>query len=83
VDSPYYSELELCGGVVMVTFSKYLPQQAMHFLQHSTHFSKMCCRPLITSKFLASELPSHGLKIPEIAWGRELDCMVDVLMEFH
>jgi hypothetical protein len=25
VDSPYYSELELCGGVVMVSFSKYLP----------------------------------------------------------
>jgi len=28
------------------------------------------CRPLITSKVLASELPLHGLKSPEIAWGR-------------
>jgi hypothetical protein len=28
----------------------------------------MCCRPLITSKFLASELPFHGWKRPEIAW---------------
>jgi hypothetical protein len=32
------------------------PWQAMHFLQRSTHFSKTCCRPLITSKFLTSEL---------------------------
>jgi hypothetical protein len=60
VDSPYYLESELCGGVVTVSFSKYLPCKAMHFLQRSTHFSKTCCRPLITSKFLASELPFHG-----------------------
>jgi hypothetical protein len=32
VDSPYYSETELCGSAVTVTFSKYLPWQAMHFL---------------------------------------------------
>jgi hypothetical protein len=55
---------------VTVSFSKYLPWQAMHFLQRSTHFSKTCCRPLITSKFLASELffvvgkdqKSHGAR---------------------
>jgi hypothetical protein len=62
VDSPYYSESELCGGAVTVSFSKYLPWQAMHFLQHSTHFSKTCCRPLITSKFLTSELLFHSWK---------------------
>jgi hypothetical protein len=62
VNSPYYSELELCGGAVTVSFSKYLPWQTMHFLQCSTHFSKTCCRSLITSKFL-------GWKNPEIAWG--------------
>jgi hypothetical protein len=49
VDSPYYSESELCGGAVMVSFSKYLPWQAMHFLQRSTYFSKTCCRPFATS----------------------------------
>jgi hypothetical protein len=38
-------------------------------LQRSTHFSKTCCKPLITSKFLASELPFHGWESPEIAWG--------------
>jgi hypothetical protein len=40
VDSPYYSESELCGDAATVSFSKYLPWQAMHFLQRSTHFSK-------------------------------------------
>jgi hypothetical protein len=60
VDSPYYSESELGGGAVTVSFSKYLPWQVTHFLQRSTHFSKTCCRPFISSKFLASELPFHG-----------------------
>jgi hypothetical protein len=69
VDSPYYSKSELCGGAVMVSFSKYLPWQAMHFLQCSIHFSKTCCRLLITSKFLILQLPFHGWKSPEIAWG--------------
>jgi hypothetical protein len=70
VHSPYYSESELCGGAVTVSFLKYLPWQAMHFLQRSTHSSKTCCRPLITSKFLASQLLCHGPKSPEIAWGK-------------
>jgi hypothetical protein len=70
VDSSYYFESELCGGAVTVSFSKYFPWQAMHFLQRSTHFSKTCCRPFITSKFLASELPFHGCKSPEIALAR-------------
>jgi hypothetical protein len=39
-DSPYDSDSELCGGAVTVSFSKYLPWQAIHFLQCSTHFSK-------------------------------------------
>jgi hypothetical protein len=69
VDSPHYSESELFGGVMTVSFSKYLPWQAMHFLQLSTHSSKTCCRPLVASKFLASELSFHGWKSPEIAWG--------------
>jgi hypothetical protein len=30
----------------------------------------LCCRPLITSKFLASELSFHGCRSPEIAWGK-------------
>jgi hypothetical protein len=49
VDSPYYSEPGLYGEAVTVFFSKYLPWQAMHFLQLSTHFSKTCCRPFAAS----------------------------------
>jgi hypothetical protein len=49
VDSPYYSESEICGGAVTVSFPKYLPWQAIHFLQLSTHFSKTCCRPFAAS----------------------------------
>jgi hypothetical protein len=44
-----YSESELCGGAVTVSFSKYLPWQAMHFSQRSTHFQKTCCRPFAAS----------------------------------
>jgi hypothetical protein len=40
VVSLYYPESELCGGAVTASFSKYLPWQAMQFLQRSTHFSK-------------------------------------------
>jgi hypothetical protein len=49
VDSRYNSESELCRGAVTVSFSKYVPWQAMNFLQRSTHFSKMCCRPFAKS----------------------------------
>jgi hypothetical protein len=84
VDLPHYSESKLCGGGVTVCFSKYLPWQAMNFLQRSTHFSKTCCKPLITLKFFASELTFRVWKSPEIAWaGQDMDCMADVLMRFH
>jgi hypothetical protein len=49
VDSPYYFESEPFGGAVTVSFLKYLPWQTMHFLQRSTHFSKMCCTPFAAS----------------------------------
>jgi hypothetical protein len=49
VDSPYYSESELFGGAVTVSFSKYHSWQAMYFLQRSTHSSKTCCRPFAES----------------------------------
>jgi hypothetical protein len=69
VDSSYYSGSELCGGAVAVSLWKYLPRQEIRFLQRSTHFSKTCFRTLITSKFLASELPFNGWKSQEISWG--------------
>jgi hypothetical protein len=67
VDSPYYSEPELCGGAVTVSFSKYFPWKATHFLQ-APPTSRKRAADLITSKFLASKLPFHGWKSPEISW---------------
>jgi hypothetical protein len=69
-NSPYYSKWELRGGAMIVSFLKYLPWQAMHFLQCFTHFLKTCCRPMITLKFLALELPFHGWKSPDIAYSK-------------
>jgi hypothetical protein len=66
---------------VTVSFSKYVLWQAKHFLQRSTHLLRTICLKLqedsgtgcfdllITSKFLATELPFDGWKSPEIAWG--------------
>jgi hypothetical protein len=82
-DSPYYSESELSRGAVTVSFSKYLPWQAMHFLQRSTHFSKTCYRPLITSICACFGAPFSWLEKSRNRMGRDLDCMEDVLMEFH
>jgi hypothetical protein len=72
VDSPYYSESELCGGAVTVSFSKYLSWQAMHFLQRSTHFSKTCYR---TVHFEISCLgaPFSWLEKPRNRLGRDLN----------
>jgi hypothetical protein len=82
VDSPYYSESEICGGEVAVPF-EVPPLASDAFLQRSTHFSKTCCRPLITSKFLSSELPFHGWEKPRNRVGRDLDCMADVRRGFR
>jgi hypothetical protein len=51
VDSPYYSESELCGGAVAVDSLQQASGEQWN------------------RRFLASELPFHGWKRPEIAWG--------------
>jgi hypothetical protein len=70
VGSPYYSESELCGCAVTVSFSKYLPWQAMDALLTTLHqLLEYLLQTIVTSKFLDSELPFHGWKSPEIARG--------------
>jgi hypothetical protein len=46
-----------------------VPPLASDAIKRSIHFSKTCCRQFITSKYLATELPFHGWKSPETAWG--------------
>jgi len=72
VDSPYYSESEVCGGAVTVSFLKYLPWQVMYFLQHSSHISKTCSRLFAASsrRFWPWSSLFRGWKSPEIAWAR-------------
>jgi hypothetical protein len=68
VDSPYYSESELCGGAVTVFFE--VPPLARDALLTTLHpLLENVLHTVITSKFLASELPFYSWKIPQIAWG--------------
>jgi hypothetical protein len=68
MDSNYYSVSELCGGAVTVFFE--VPPLASYALLTTLHpLLENMLKPLITSKFLASELPFHGWKRPKIAWG--------------
>jgi hypothetical protein len=82
VDSLYYSKSELCVGTVTVSFSKYRHWQVMHFLQHSTHFLKMCCR-LDHFKIYCLGAPFSWLAKPRNHMEWDLDCMTDVLIGFH
>jgi hypothetical protein len=60
VDSPHYSESEICGGAVTVSFSKYLSWQGMNFLQRSTtsrkhkRSNKVCPRTFQTAFVVAT-----------------------------
>jgi hypothetical protein len=83
VDSPYYSVSELCGGAVTISFSEYLPWQAMallttlhplleNVLQTVHHFEISCLGALFS-----------WLKKPRNRMIRDLDCMADVIMAFN
>jgi hypothetical protein len=77
LDSPYYSQSELRGGAVTVSFSKYFPWQSdallttLHPLLENVlqTFCRKLQEDIGTGDFLASELPFSGWKSPEIAWG--------------
>jgi hypothetical protein len=69
VDSPYYYESKLCGGAVTVSFSKYFPWKAMHFLQRSAYFSKTCDHFEIS----CLRAPFSWLEKPRNRIGRDLN----------
>jgi hypothetical protein len=82
VDSPYYSESELCGGAITVSFSNAtLASDAVlatlhplleNVLQTVDHFEISC----LGAAFSWLEKPRNRM-------GRDVDCMEDVLMRFH
>jgi hypothetical protein len=59
MDSPYYSELELCGGAMMVSFLKYFLWQAMHPL----HSSLQNFLPWSSLFVVGKAQKSHGVEI--------------------
>jgi hypothetical protein len=79
VDSPYYFESELCGGAVTVSFSKYLPCTSYNAPPTSR---KRATDRLLLRNFLPRSFLFMVGKAQK-AHGRDLDCKVDVLMEFH
>jgi hypothetical protein len=79
VDSPYYSELEICGGVVTGFFFEAsdallttLHPLLENVLQTVDHFEISC----LGAPFTWFEKPRNFM-------GLDLDCMADVLMVFH
>jgi hypothetical protein len=82
VDLPYYSESELCGGAVTVSFEvPPLASDALlttlhplleNVLQTGDHFEISCLGD-----------PFSWLEKPRNRMGRDPDCMADVLMGFY
>jgi hypothetical protein len=62
-----------------VSFSKYLPRQAMHFLPPLKNVLQTVDRFEIS----CLGAPFSWLEKPRYRMGRVLDCMADVLMGFH
>jgi hypothetical protein len=69
VNSPYYSESELCGGAVTVSFSKYLRWQAMLFLQRPTHFLENVLQTFDNFEISCLEVPLSWLEKPRYCMG--------------
>jgi hypothetical protein len=83
IDSPYYSELELCGGAVTVSFSKYLHPLLEYMLQ-------TICRKLeediglggfdllITLRFIFHVLFSVSKALPSLENRSSSHCIVSI-----
>jgi hypothetical protein len=73
MDSPYYSESELCVGAVTVSFSTYLLWQAINVLQRSTHFSKNVLQTVDHFEISCLGAPFSWLEKPRNRMGRDLN----------
>jgi hypothetical protein len=77
VDSRYYSESELCGGAVTVSFSKYLPQK-LHIMLHP--LLKNMLQTVDHFKISSLRAPFSWLEKLRNCIGQDSDCMADILM---
>jgi hypothetical protein len=83
MDLPYYSELELCGGVVMVSFFKVPPLASNAFLTMLHPLLKNVLHTVDHFEISCLGAPFLWLEKPRNCMGRDLDCMADFLMRFH
>jgi hypothetical protein len=83
MDSPYYSESELCGGVMMVSFLKYLPwlSNALFAILHPLLENVLQTTDHFKISYL--RVPVSRVEKPRNCMGQDMDSMADVLMGFH
>jgi hypothetical protein len=82
MDSPYYSESELCGGAVMVS-SEVLPLASNALLTTLHPLLKNVLQTIDHFKISCLGAPFSWLEKPRNHMGQDLDCMMDILMGFH
>jgi hypothetical protein len=73
VDSPYFSESELYGRAVTVSFSKHLPWQAMHLLQRSTPLLENMLQTVDHFEISCLGAPFSWLEKPRNRMARDLN----------
>jgi hypothetical protein len=85
VDSPYYSESEICGGAVTVSVSFEVPPLASDALLTTLHprLENVLLQTVDHFEISCLAAPLSRLEKPRNRMGRDLDCMADVLMGFH
>jgi hypothetical protein len=82
VDSPYYSESDICGGAVTVSFE--VPLLASDALLRTLHpLVEIVLQTVNHFEISYVGAPFSCLEEPRNRMVRDLDCMADVLMEFH
>jgi hypothetical protein len=82
VDAPYYSESELCGGAVTVFF-EVSPLAGDALLTTLHPLLENVLQTVDHFEISSIGAPFSWLESPKNRMGRDLDCMVDVLMGFH
>jgi hypothetical protein len=82
-DSPYYSEWELCGGAVTVSFFELRPLaiDALVTTPHPILENVLQTVDHFEISYLGASF--SWLEKPRNRMGRDLNCMADVLMGFH
>jgi hypothetical protein len=83
MDSPYYSESELCGSAMTVSFFEVPPLASDAVLTTLHPLLKNVLQTVDHFEISCLGAPFSWLEKPRNRMGRDLNCMVDVLMGIH